>query len=79
MVLLFLFFTSVLGFLLHESCDTLDCKVEGMTQMMTKQQKIIDDQSKRITLLEEQLSVVNKKLGIGSSEETRILNPPLGM
>ncbi|XP_062612582.1 complement C1q tumor necrosis factor-related protein 3-like [Saccostrea cucullata] len=78
MALLFLLSLSILPsytFLLDDTCNTLDCKMDNMMKLIERQQTIIDDQSKRISFLEDHLSTVMKRLEETSSTGVQITIP----
>lgn len=56
---LLLCFGPVLSFLIPESCDTMDCKLDHVMHIVSKQQGILDQQSRHIVSLEKQLSTMS--------------------
>lgn len=56
---LFLCVGPVLGFLFPESCDTMDCKLDNVIHIISKQQDVMDQQSRQIDALEKQLSTMS--------------------
>lgn len=56
---LLLCFGPVLSFLIPESCDTMDCKLDHVLHIVFKQQGILDQQSRHIVALEKQLSTMS--------------------